>query len=153
MVTTEAGLNSTPFVDRSVVARRAHLWFALLLVATCIASLGVGASGTSLWGALIKLIQGQPLTLTEKVVLWDIRVPRTIMGICVGAALAVSGAVMQGLFRNPLADPGLLGVGTGASLGAIGVIVLGTSLPVGVLAVVGDGLLPIAAFVGAWLSM
>ena len=51
------------------------------------------------------------------------------MGILVGAALAVSGAVMQGLFRNPLADPGLVGVGAGAGLGAIAAIVLGAALP------------------------
>jgi iron complex transport system permease protein len=153
MATTEITLHTRSFADRGVVARRAHIGFALLLGITCIASLGVGASGTSLWGALLKLVQGEPLTLTEKVVLWDIRAPRMVMGVCVGAALAVSGAVMQGLFRNPLADPGLLGVGTGASLGAIGVIVLGASFPVGVLALFGDGLLPVAAFVGAWLSM
>ena len=153
MTVTDAPITTAPFANRHAVARRAHVWLGLLLGLTCIASLAVGASGTSLWGALLKLLQGEPLTLTEKVVLWDIRAPRMVMGICVGAALAVSGAVMQGLFRNPLADPGLLGVGTGASLGAIGVIVLGASLPVGFLAIAGDSLLPVAAFVGAWLSM
>lgn len=153
MTVTDAPITTAPFANRHAVARRAHVWLGLLLGLTCIASLAVGASGTSLWGALLKLLHGEPLTLTEKVVLWDIRAPRMVMGICVGAALAVSGAVMQGLFRNPLADPGLLGVGTGASLGAIGVIVLGASLPVGFLAIAGDSLLPVAAFVGAWLSM
>ena len=153
MTVTDAPITTGQFADRHTIARRAHIWLGLLLGLTCIASLAVGASGTSLWGALLKLVQGAPLTLTEKVVLWDIRAPRMVMGVCVGAALAVSGAVMQGLFRNPLADPGLLGVGTGASLGAIGVIVLGASLPVGFLAIAGDGLLPVAAFVGAWLSM
>jgi iron complex transport system permease protein len=57
----------------------------------------------------------------------DIRLPRVILGVLIGAALAVSGAVMQGLFRNPLADPGLVGVSAGASLGAVSVIVLGAT--------------------------
>ena len=85
--------------------------------------------------------------------LWDIRAPRLVMGICVGSALAVSGAVMQGLFRNPLADPGILGVTSGASLGAISIIVLGAALPAVVQSTLGAGLLPVAAFLGAWGSM
>lgn len=153
MVTVDAGPVTRGFVDRQAVARRAHIGLAALLVVTCVSSLAVGASGTSLWGALLKLAQGEPLSLTERVVLLDIRLPRMIMGVCVGAALAVSGAVMQGLFRNPLADPGLLGVSTGASLGAIGVIVMGASLPAGIVALAGDGLLPLAAFIGAWSCM
>ncbi|SPH21088.1 Hemin transport system permease protein HmuU [Ascidiaceihabitans donghaensis] len=153
MTITVASPQTMPIADRHATAQRAHLWLGLLLVLTCIASLAVGASGTSLWGALLKLVTGETLTLTEQVVLRDIRAPRMVMGVCVGASLAVSGAVMQGLFRNPLADPGLLGVSTGASLGAIGVIVLGASLPAGILGIAGNGLLPIAAFVGAWLSM
>lgn len=153
MTITDASPQAMPIADRHATAQRAHLWLGLLLVLTCIASLAVGASGTSLWGALLKLVKGETLTLTEQVVLRDIRAPRMVMGVCVGASLAVSGAVMQGLFRNPLADPGLLGVSTGASLGAIGVIVLGASLPAGILGITGNGLLPIAAFVGAWVSM
>ena len=57
-----------------------------------------------------------------------IRLPRLVLGVLVGAALAVSGVVMQGLFRNPLADPGLVGVSSGAGLGAVGIIVLGGSV-------------------------
>lgn len=97
-------------VDRLQAARALHLWLALILVVVSFLSLATGASGTSLSGALVKLAQGHALTKTEAVVLWDIRAPRLILGICVGAALAVSGAVMQGLFRNPLADPGLVGL-------------------------------------------
>src|SRR5699024_5074389 len=55
--------------------------------------------------------------------------PRLLLAIAVGAALAVSGAAMQGLFRNPLADPGLIGVSSGAALGAVLVIVLGSYMP------------------------
>src|SRR5690606_25681961 len=74
-------------------------------------------------------------------------------GMLVGAGLAVSGAVMQGLFRNPLADPGLLGVSAGASLGAIAAIVLGGLLPPAILAAAGWHLVPLAAFAGSWLAM
>ena len=57
-------------------------------------------------------------------VLWELRLPRALIACMAGAALAVSGAVLQGLFRNPLADPGLLGVSAGSALGAVVSIVL-----------------------------
>ncbi|MCL4129351.1 UNVERIFIED_CONTAM: hypothetical protein GTU68_029294 [Idotea baltica] len=68
------------------------------------------------------------------------------MAILVGAALAVSGAVLQGLFRNPLADPALVGVSSGAALGAISAIVLGASLPASMATIAGPHLVPLAAF-------
>jgi iron complex transport system permease protein len=141
-----------PRIERVQLARLAHLWLGLLLLLVSIASLATGASGTSLWFALDKLVQEQALTQVETVVLWDIRAPRLMMGILVGAALAVSGAVMQGLFRNPLADPGLVGVSAGAGLGAIMAIVLGGLLPAGIAAITGTYLIPIAAFLGGWGS-
>ncbi|WP_282605990.1 iron ABC transporter permease [Pelagibius sp. Alg239-R121] len=66
----------------------------------------------------------------EETVLLAIRLPRACLAILVGAALAVSGAALQGLFRNPLADPGLIGVSTGAALAAATTIVLGNSLAI-----------------------
>jgi len=140
-------------VDRRPLARRATLLLAALLGVTSLASLAVGASGTSIWEALAKLATGTSLSQMERVVLWDIRMPRLALGILVGAALAVSGAVMQGLFRNPLADPGLVGVSAGAGLGAIGAIVLGGLLPAAVIGSVGNWLLPFAAFLGGWASV
>lgn len=83
-----------------------------------------------------------------KMVLFDVRMPRLILGFLVGAVLAVSGAILQGLFRNPLADPGLIGVSAGASLAAIAVIVLGGTWLGGWLDLAGVWALPIAAFVG-----
>ncbi|QBF30459.1 iron ABC transporter permease [Thalassococcus sp. S3] len=139
--------------DRATRARQMHLWLSLLLLVTSIVSLAYGASGASLWDALGKLLTGQPLSQMEQIVLWDIRLPRVFLGICVGAALAVSGAVMQGLFRNPLADPGIVGVSAGAGLGAISAIVLGAFLPLGLQALVGDFLVPVAAFLGSWASV
>src|SRR5438045_2829261 len=55
----------------------------------------------------------------QDAVLWNIRLPRIVMAALVGAALALAGAVLQGVFRNPLADPGLVGVSSGAALGAV----------------------------------
>jgi len=81
-------------------------------------------------------------------VLLEVRLPRFLLGFLVGAVLAVSGALLQGLFRNPLADPGLIGVSAGASLAAIAVIVLGGTWLGGWLAFAGEWALPVAAFLG-----
>src|SRR5262249_41947801 len=59
-----------------------------------------------------------PLSPAQESILWDIRLPRVVLGALVGAMLAVAGASYQGVFRNPLADPYLLGVAAGAGLGA-----------------------------------
>ena len=149
---TDMPARSRAPLSRLARARRLHLLLALLLACTALASLGVGATGVSLGDILSRLGRGEALSRMERIVLLDIRLPRLVMGICVGAALAVSGAVMQGLFRNPLADPGIVGVGAGAGLGAISAIVLGLWLPAGVLAVVGAHLVPLAAFLGSWAT-
>jgi iron complex transport system permease protein len=78
-------------------------------------------------------------------VLWAIRLPRVVLGALVGAGLAICGAALQGIFRNPLADPSLIGVSSGASLGAAAVIVLGITT-------LGLATLPVAAFLGALLA-
>ncbi|SEJ93321.1 iron ABC transporter permease [Pseudomonas sp. NFR16] len=72
-------------------------------------------------------IAGHDLQQAE-LILGQIRLPRTLLGLAVGAVLALSGVAMQGLFRNPLADPGLVGVSSGAALGAAVAIVAGASL-------------------------
>lgn len=73
---------------------------------------------------------GLPITIDARdlAVVLVLRVPRTLMAALVGAVLGVAGAVMQGLFRNPLADPGLLGVSAGGAVGAVATIVLGAAL-------------------------
>lgn len=141
------------FQDRRVRARRITLGLIAVLIATSAISVSVGASQASLTTAVSDLIQGRPLSDLNRVVLWDVRLPRLAMGVLVGAALAVSGVVMQGLFRNPLADPGIVGVSAGAGLGAITAIVFGGLLPVTLLAWVGDGLIALAAFLGGWASV
>ncbi|ETX28085.1 FecCD family ABC transporter permease [Roseivivax isoporae] len=138
--------------DRLSRARALHWALAAALVLASAASLEVGATDVRLSALLAKLVQGEALGQMERIVLLDIRLPRLAMGLLVGAALAVSGAVMQGLFRNPLADPGIVGVGAGAGLGAILAIVLGGLLPVWARDLAGNQLVPVAAFLGGWGS-
>ncbi|TKD26223.1 iron ABC transporter permease [Rhodobacter capsulatus] len=118
------------------------------LVLAAAASLSLGASGLLPWEPLTR-----DLSPIETAILLDIRLPRLIMGALVGAALAVSGALMQGLFRNPLADPGLVGVGAGAGLGAVAAIVLGGLLPAAFRAATGPYVVPLAAFAGGWAAV
>lgn len=83
-------------------------------------------------------------TASQDTVVWDLRLPRALLGALVGAGLGVVGVVVQALVRNPLADPYLLGISSGASLGAVGVLVVGVPTIAGI--ELGP---PVAAFVGA----
>ncbi|WP_374633666.1 FecCD family ABC transporter permease [Paracoccus sp. (in: a-proteobacteria)] len=147
---SDAGAMAMPLVagDRSRSARRLSGLLVLALICASVASLSSGASDTSLGQVLRDLLAGQGIGARDRIVLVDIRLPRLIMGGLIGAALAVSGALLQGLFRNPLADPGIVGVSAGAGLGAVSAIVLGGLLPFAT----GSWLVPLAAFAGAWVS-
>jgi iron complex transport system permease protein len=90
----------------------------------------------------------QTLASREALVILNIRLPRLILGAMVGAGLAVAGTLMQGLFRNPLADPGLVGVSAGAGLAAAATIVLGDRLLAGVVGKLPFAALPAGAFLG-----
>lgn len=81
-------------------------------------------------------------------VLFDLRLPRIMLAVLVGGALALAGTVLQGLFRNPLADPGLIGVSSGGALGAVFVIVLGSSLFPHRLAELGEWVIAVFAMIG-----
>ncbi len=72
-------------------------------------------------------IDGTGISQEQLSVIWHIRMPRTLVGVLVGAALAVAGAVMQGVFSNSLADPGIIGVSSGAALGAVIAIATGVT--------------------------
>ncbi|NDJ33536.1 MAG: iron ABC transporter permease, partial [Chloroflexi bacterium] len=91
---------------------------------------------------------GVPFEARQQTVLMVIRLPRVVLGILIGASLAMAGAAIQGLFRNPLADPGLIGISSGAALFAALTIVLGSTVLSGVVSLLGDWALPIAAFAG-----
>lgn len=143
--------------DRTARARMAIAALGVLLAITVLFSLTSGASDASAMGVIrdwfFEPAAGDAaLSARDRLIVYDIRLPRVIMGVLVGAALAVSGAVMQGLFRNPLADPGLIGVSAGASLGAVSIIVLGATVLAPLTAWLGVMALPLAAFGGGLLT-
>lgn len=88
----------------------------------------------------------------EETIVVHLRLPRLILGLLVGAGLGVAGGMMQGIFRNPLADPSLIGVSSGAALGAATMIVAGNRLLPELPGVVGGLLVPAAAFTGGLLA-
>jgi iron complex transport system permease protein len=121
------------------------------LVGAVVVGAAVGPAGLPLPGIALELVDALPLLSVDSglsdrqaTILWQWRLPRVVLGGLVGGALAVSGAAYQGVFRNPLADPYLLGVAAGAGLGATIVIAYGPSSSLGPVDV-----LPLAAFVGA----
>jgi iron complex transport system permease protein len=143
-----------PAGDRSARGRLALAAAAVALVAAALVSLAVGPTGISL-DALPRALgfaaadgADAAMLARERLVLFDIRLPRVVMAVLVGAALAVSGAVMQGLFRNPLADPGIVGVSSGAALAAVTVIALGGGALAPFVAPLGRTAVPLAAFGG-----
>jgi ABC-type Fe3+-siderophore transport system permease subunit len=102
-----------------------------LLAAACAASIAVGTRSMGLGEVWRALLDGG-LTSEEAVIVRQLRVPRTVLGLMVGLALGIAGALMQGHTRNPLGDPGLLGVTAGASLAVVlSIALLGITSPSG----------------------
>ncbi|MFE6913435.1 FecCD family ABC transporter permease [Streptomyces rubiginosohelvolus] len=91
---------------------------AALLGVLCLLSIGLGALSIPP-GDVIKALTGQPTGPRIEDVIWSVRIPRTALGLAAGAALGLSGCVMQALTRNPLADPGILGVSAGAAFAIV----------------------------------
>ncbi|MFI7287648.1 FecCD family ABC transporter permease [Streptomyces anulatus] len=89
-----------------------------LLVLLCLLSIGLGALHIPP-GDVIDALLGRPTAPRIEDVIWSVRVPRTVLGLAAGAALGLSGCVMQALTRNPLADPGILGVSAGAAFAIV----------------------------------
>lgn len=118
---------------------------AAVVVVGVVVSIGIGAHAIAPSRTLEVLFGGLDGTDRDAVVIRHIRLPRLAAAALVGAALAVSGVTMQGLFRNPLADPGILGVSSGAALAASVVIVLGDRI----FGATPFHALPLAAFLGA----
>ncbi len=144
-----------PAGDRSALARRTMAGLVVLLLATMAANLLTGASDASLWrllGALVDGTVGSADLARDRLIILDIRLPRLLLGTLIGSGLAVAGVVMQGLFRNPLADPGLVGVSAGAGLGAVMVIVLGGTMLAPLLAAFGIYGLQAFAFLGGLVT-
>src|SRR5680860_1579198 len=142
---TAAQASPSPVVLR--VARLSPWWVlvgVLAVLAAALASLMLGPVGIPPLAVVRELVGLESgLTTAEAAILREIRLPRAILGLLVGATLSVSGAAYQGVFRNPLADPYLLGAAAGAGLGVTIVIVgaaEGSITPTSA---------PLAAFVGA----
>jgi iron complex transport system permease protein len=123
-----------------------------VLLVSCVVSLGFGPARVPVdvvWRILSHKLLGLGevnWSAGQEHIVWLIRVPRMLLGALVGAGLALIGAVLQAVTRNPLADPHLLGVTSGATLGAV-IVVLHVGQIISLLT------LPIAAFIGALLSM
>ena len=130
---------------------------AILLPVVVIVSIGVGAvpipAGDILTILLDRLgLSDGAISSQSALIIESIRLPRTLLGLIVGGSLAVAGASMQGLFRNPLADPSIIGVSTGAALGAGIAIVLGGLLFAGASSLIQSYSVSILAFAGGVLS-
>jgi iron complex transport system permease protein len=131
---------------RRLVVTLAILASGLILVAALAAAIGSEQIPLAVIAKIIASeITGRlpDVTPEHRTIIASVRLPRVLMAIVVGMAFSVAGAAFQALLRNPLADPGLLGISTGAALGAIAATVFAESSPVG---------RPLAAFIGAVLT-
>lgn len=143
-----------PQNNRGKKAKNSIIVMSILLLGVMLFSISWGTIQIP-WNETLKIIVGHiplgslqlPVTDSEyQAVVWQIRLPRVLVGVLVGAALSTSGAVMQGIFGNPLADPGIIGVSSGAAFGAVVAIALGlTSISIFIT--------PIFALVGAILAV
>jgi iron complex transport system permease protein len=163
MATTELRRPGQPATaaERTAGSRPAHRvrrtwWACLTLLAVAImAGVSIGPAGMPVGRVGLELLDRLPLVSVDSgldsrqaAILWDIRLPRVVLALLVGATLSVAGGAYQGVFRNPLADPYLLGAAAGAGLGATLVLTSGTQGGWGPFDV-----LPAAAFVGALLAV
>lgn len=130
----------------------------VVLVLTMVISSCVGAVQIS-FSELISIIayhtglsEHQNFEAQQAAVFLNLRLPRVLLGVLIGAALGVSGAAIQGLFRNPLAEPGLIGISSGATLFAVVMIVLETKIFKELTGVIGFYALSLASFIGAGLT-
>ena len=117
------------------------------LVASIVAAVTIGPADIrfdEVWATIASHLGlgTSPLPPLRDGIVWELRLPRVLTAAAVGAGLAIAGAVMQAITRNPLADPYLLGLSSGASLGAVSVLLLGAAV-----------LLPVAAFLGSMLAL
>jgi iron complex transport system permease protein len=141
---------------RAAQVRSRRLFLGLLagaLAAAAIAELVIGPAAIGIGDALRALWPWGAETSQDTEIVQAIRLPRLLLGLCVGATLGICGAAMQGLFRNPLADPGIIGVSGGGVLGAALIIVSGKTLAPGFMAVAGAYAVPIGAFAGSMIAI
>jgi iron complex transport system permease protein len=151
-----ASLATSPVLSRSRVRLGIFYGFVLpVLFLALLAGVGIGSTSIS-WPIILRVVEVKllphawtgaiPISKADQVIVWLIRVPRVVVAFFVGAALASAGVIMQALFRNPLAEPGLVGAGAGAVLGGVISFVFGWSAT-SVLS------LPLLAMLGALLAL
>ena len=137
--------------------KRWFFWMIFLsgcLVAAGMVAISLGAVGIELgqtWSILLHRFLGfspMPLSPRDSSIILDLRLPRVAAGAIVGAALSIAGAVLQALLRNPLADPYVLGISSGAAVGAVLAILFGLGSTI-----LGSYAVPGAAFTGALLTL
>ncbi|MDQ1186841.1 iron complex transport system permease protein [Agrobacterium larrymoorei] len=139
--------------DRSRKGLLTLVALCVILFLACLVSLSSGPTGVGLHELWLYFTGGAAtMEARDRVILEAVRLPRTGLGLMIGAALAVSGAMMQGLFRNPLADPGLVGVTSGAALFAVAALALGSGLLAPLSVFLGVHFLPVMAFAGGLIN-
>ncbi len=147
-------LSSTQTVRRGNRRRRGVLAaMSTLALAAVVASLaigGVAVAPADILPALLDALAGE--ASRDGLILAHIRLPRTLAAFAVGAVLALAGAMAQGLFRNPLADPGLIGVSAGAALAAVTTIVFAGSVAAMLPAALAGAATPLGAFAGGFAT-
>ncbi|MFD3804658.1 iron chelate uptake ABC transporter family permease subunit [Streptomyces sp. NPDC058611] len=144
----------TPAAARKPRRRKALLLTAALvaaLVVLALVSAGIGAYRIPLGGVLASVqhragLGGAPLDRVGESVLWNVRLPRVVLALLVGAGLGCAGALMQGVFGNPLAEPGVIGISAGAAVGAVAAIGLGLSF-------FGNWTITVCAFVAGLITV
>jgi iron complex transport system permease protein len=149
-------LKATPARAPTSAARRARLALPLSLACLALCALlgltvgPVAIAPADVFGVVVGHLAGIDASVppATDAIIWQIRLPRVLLAGLVGATLALCGACYQGVFRNPLADPYLLGVASGAGLAQTAAVVLGIPVALG-----GVGLLTVAGFAGAVASM
>jgi iron complex transport system permease protein len=139
-------------------ARVVIIGLVILLVGVFLVSIDKGAveitvaQCLAIMGRRIGLNLPFAFTLQQEATLLDIRLPRVVLGLLVGAGLGISGAAMQGLFRNPLADPSLIGISSGSALAATFVIIVGDLVHLSLSSSLGLFAFPAAAFAGGLVT-
>src|ERR671910_506175 len=126
-------MDVTPPTPAPAAARVRRTWIAcaVLLVGAVVAGVGIGPAGVPAGRAVLDLVDRLPLMdidsgldARQSAILWELRLPRVVLGLLVGATLSLAGGAYQGAFRNPLPDPYLLGAAPGAGLGATTALIL-----------------------------
>ncbi len=127
----------------------------VLLLITMTLGIGIGSvslSPRAVWQVIVDHLAGHPRNTVADAIVWQIRLPRVLLAAVVGAALTTAGTVVQVLVRNALADPFLLGISSGASVGATAVLLFGAFASLGIWAVsVGSVLGALAAMTAVFL--